>query len=40
MFIDDTVIAGLLVVGGAIVFVLGIGVFVYQDSHKKKAQKP
>lgn len=36
MFIDDTIIAGLLVVGGSLVFVLGIAVFVYQDIQKKK----
>ncbi len=36
MFIDDTIIAGLLVVGASVVFVLGIGVFVYQDMQKKK----
>jgi hypothetical protein len=38
MFIDDTIIAGLLVVGASIVFVAGIAWFVYQDSHKKKTQ--
>lgn len=40
MFIDDAVIAGLLVVGASVVFVCGIAWFVYQDmqSKKKKAQ--
>lgn len=37
MFIDDTVIAGLLVVGASVVFVCSVAWFVYQDSHKKKS---
>ncbi|MEE2732380.1 cytochrome c oxidase subunit CcoM [Ketobacter sp.] len=36
MFLDDVVISGLIVVGGTLAFLLGIGVFVYQDAHKKK----
>lgn len=37
MFFDDAVIAGLIVVGASIVFIAGIGIFIYQDSHKKKS---
>lgn len=39
MYLDDVVIAGLITVGGTLVFLLGIGVFVYQDSHRKKQEK-
>lgn len=35
MFLDDVVIAGLIVIGGTLAFMVGIGIFVYQDSHKK-----
>lgn len=35
MFLDDVVISGLIVVGGTLAFLLGIGIFIYQDSHKK-----
>lgn len=36
MFIDDAVIAGLLVVGASVVFVFGVAWFVYQDIQAKK----
>lgn len=36
MFIDDTIIAGLLVVGSTIAFTVGIAWFVYQDIQAKK----
>lgn len=36
MFLDDVVVSGLIVIGGTLLFLLGIGVFIYQDSHKKK----
>ena len=36
MFLDDVVVAGLIVIGGTLAFLLGIGVFIYQDAHKKK----
>ncbi|MDY6920355.1 MAG: cytochrome c oxidase subunit CcoM [Pseudomonadota bacterium] len=36
MFVDDVVIAGLLVVGGTLVFMLAVGIFIYQDAQKKK----
>lgn len=38
MFLDDVVISGLIVVGGTLAFFVGIVVFVYQDSHKKKQE--
>ena len=34
MFLDDVVIAGLIVVGGTLVFLGGVWAFIYQDSHK------
>lgn len=39
MFIDDVVLAGLITVGGTMVFLAAIAIFVYQDSHRKKQQK-
>lgn len=36
MFIDDVVLSGLIVVGGTLVFLAGVAVFIYQDSHSKK----
>lgn len=36
MFLDDVVIAGLLAVGGTLVFFIGVGIFIYQDMHKNK----
>ena len=38
MFLDDVVIAGLIVVGGTLAFLLGVGVFIYQDAHKKRVE--
>lgn len=35
MLLDDTVIAGLIVIGGTLAFMVGIGIFVYQDTNKK-----
>ncbi len=39
MFIDDVVLAGLITVGGTMVFLAAVAIFVYQDSHRKKQQK-
>jgi len=36
MFLDDVVISGLIVIGGTLAFLVGIGIFIYQDSHKQK----
>lgn len=36
MFLDDVVLAGLIAVGGTLVFLGAVFVFIYQDSHKKK----
>lgn len=38
MFLDDVVLAGLITVGGTLVFLAAVAVFVYQDSHKNKHQ--
>ncbi|WP_282956124.1 cytochrome c oxidase subunit CcoM [Oceanospirillum multiglobuliferum] len=35
MYVDDAVIAGLLVVGGAIAFFIGFGIFIVKDKPKK-----
>ncbi len=34
MYVDDAVIAGLLVVGGAIAFFVGFGYFIINDKPK------
>ncbi|WP_028300509.1 cytochrome c oxidase subunit CcoM [Oceanospirillum beijerinckii] len=34
MYVDDAVIAGLLVVGGAIAFFVGFGYFIMHDKPK------
>ncbi|WP_305082222.1 cytochrome c oxidase subunit CcoM [Oceanospirillum sediminis] len=34
MYVDDAVIAGLLVVGGAIAFFVGLGYFIINDKSK------
>lgn len=39
MFIDDVVLAGLITVGGTVVFLAAVAIFVYQDSHRKKPSK-
>ncbi|HVL00559.1 MAG TPA: cytochrome c oxidase subunit CcoM [Dongiaceae bacterium] len=39
MFLDDVVIAGLITVGGTVVFLCAIGVFVYQDMQRKKQKQ-
>ena len=36
MFIDDAVIAGLLTVGLMVVFLVGVGVFIYKDAQKTR----
>lgn len=36
MFIDDAVIAGLLTVGLMVVFLAGVGVFIYRDAQKTR----
>lgn len=40
MFIDDAVIAGLLTVGLMVVFLAGVGVFIYQDARKTSKKLP
>lgn len=40
MFIDDVVMAGLIALGGTLVFLGAVVVFIYQDMQKKKQQKP
>lgn len=40
MFIDDAVIAGLLTVGLMVVFLAGVGVFIYQDARKASKKLP
>ncbi len=37
MFLDEVVIAGLLIVGLCVVFCTGFGVFIWKDSKKQKA---
>lgn len=36
MFIDDAVFAGLLTVGLMVVFLAGVGVFIYKDAQKTR----
>jgi hypothetical protein len=36
MYIDETIIAGLLVVAGTVVFLGGFGYFAYKDAQKSK----
>ena len=36
MFIHDAVIAGLLTVGLMVVFLTGVGVFIYKDAQKAR----
>lgn len=36
MFLDDVVLAGLITVGGTLVFLAAVYIFIYQDMHKKK----
>ncbi|MEZ5504485.1 MAG: cytochrome c oxidase subunit CcoM [Gammaproteobacteria bacterium] len=38
MFLDDVVLAGLITVGGTLVFLGAVAVFVWQDAHKKHKQ--
>jgi len=38
MFIDDVVMSGLIVVGGTLVFLSAVAIFIYQDAHNKKQQ--
>ena len=38
MFIDDTVIASLIVVGGTLAFFGAVWLFIYQASHETKAE--
>jgi hypothetical protein len=37
MFLDEVVIAGLLIVGLCVVFCTGLGVFIWKDAQKQKA---
>ena len=39
MYIDETVIAGLVVVLGTLGFFGGVGYFIYQDMKKHKSAK-
>lgn len=34
MFIDEVVIAGILIVGLCVVFCTGVGVFIYKDAQR------
>ena len=36
MYMDDIVIAGIITIAGCVVFVAGIGVFIWNDMHKDK----
>lgn len=36
MYIDNTVLAGIIAVGATIAFTAGIGVFIWHDIKKKK----
>ena len=38
MFIDDTVIASLIVVGGTLAFFGAVWLFIYQASHEHKPE--
>lgn len=40
MFIDDTIIAGVLVVVATLGCLVGLAVFVYKDAHKNTQKKP
>lgn len=40
MFIDEVVIAGVLTVGLMVAFLVGVGVFIYQDSRKTGNKNP
>jgi len=40
MFLDDVVLAGLITVGGTLVFLAAVYTFIYQDMHKHKDHKP
>lgn len=35
MFLDEVIIASLIVVGGCVLFVGGIWAFIYADAHNK-----
>ena len=35
MFIDDTIIAGVLTVVATLGCLVGVGIFIYKDAHKK-----
>lgn len=37
MFIDEVVLAGVLIVGLCVVFCAGFGIFIWKDAHKVKA---
>ena len=39
MFLDDVVLAGLITVGGTLVFLGAVFLFIYQDAHKNKQSK-
>jgi len=40
MYLDDVVLAGLITVGGTLVFLAAVYIFIYQDIHKNdKKQK-
>lgn len=40
MFIDEVVIAGVLTVGLMVAFLVGVGVFIYQDARKTGNKNP
>ncbi len=39
MYVDETIVAGLLVVAGTLVFLGGFGYFAYKDAQKSKKAK-
>lgn len=36
MYMDDAVLASLIVIGASVAFIAGIGVFIWNDAHKDK----
>jgi len=40
MFIDDTIIAGVLTVVATLGCLVGMAIFIYKDAHKNNQKKP
>ena len=38
MYVDEAVIAGVITVGLMVAFLVGVGLFIWRDAHKKKNQ--